>query len=253
MASIDRTLNDNKYKDINKEDCLFISCAKNCLFTQSIVLIPRLGMKLKEDDSSSNDSNHVAKSSVERQKYQHVNKNIKKKTAEKEFYEFGRLVRKSKRKPITIPSENSLLQVKKYETMEFRRTEKLLTNVWTSSILSYITNITSRTNIHIQPLIILDLNGVLCHRQHFGRNIHYHKYPNSEIDYRNSVGYISNTSVITRTDLPAILKFLDQYFCLAIWTSAKIKTAKGLVNMLIPESIRKRLLFVWGQNMCDGE
>jgi hypothetical protein len=99
--------------------------------------------------------------------------------------------------------------------------------------------------IRIQPLLVLDLNGVLCHRSRWN------KEP-MNIQLRPSIGTMAQTAIIPRTDLDDFLRFLDQHFCIAIWTSAKRRTAKRLVNMLIPDDIRQRLLFIWGQNDCEA-
>jgi hypothetical protein len=97
----------------------------------------------------------------------------------------------------------------------------------------------------IQPLLILDLNGILCHRSRPRKE-------KTTAVLRPSIGTMALTPVIPRTDLNELLRFLDERFCLAIWTSAKRNTAKKLINLLIPQDIRERLLFVWGQNFCDA-
>jgi len=38
---------------------------------------------------------------------------------------------------------------------------------------------------------------------------------------------------------------------LAIWTSAKPKSAQLLVKAIIPDHIQSKLIFVWAQNQCD--
>ena len=65
-----------------------------------------------------------------------------------------------------------------------------------------------------------------------------HKEP--EVQLRPSIGTIAQTAIIPRTDLGTFLHFLDNHFCLAIWTSAKRRTAKRLLTMLIPEGIKSR-------------
>jgi NLI interacting factor-like phosphatase len=104
--------------------------------------------------------------------------------------------------------------------------------------------------IHVQPLLVLDLNGIVCHR--------IRKKPGSpwlpSNAYRPALDkIIAMTPIIPRPDLGAFLEFLDHHFCLAIWTSAKAKTAKALVQELFPTAITKRLLFVWAQHNCDAE
>ena len=98
--------------------------------------------------------------------------------------------------------------------------------------------------VYVQPLLVLDLNGILCHR------IRKHKMvPGAR--YRPSQANIANSQVVPRIHLLSFLNYLDAHFTLAVWTSAKSKTAKQLISLLIPDSIAERLLFVWAQNKCD--
>eukprot|EP00977_Amphora_coffeiformis_P018178 scaffold6271_cov171-Amphora_coffeaeformis.AAC.4 len=100
--------------------------------------------------------------------------------------------------------------------------------------------------VHIKPLLVLDVNGILCHR------IRFHKCPHiPKTAYREAIAHIASTPVIPRTDLVEFLSFLDRHFCLAIWTSAKNKNATALVKALIPPDIAQRFLFVWAQHHCD--
>jgi len=101
---------------------------------------------------------------------------------------------------------------------------------------------TTHVMIHVQPLLILDLNGILCHRIRHERHC--------PTTHRPSVAHVANTPIIPRVDLQTLLAFLDCNFCLAVWTSAKAKTAKQLVSLLIPEHVQERLLFVWAQSKC---
>lgn len=126
--------------------------------------------------------------------------------------------------------------------------------------------------IFVKPLLVLDLNGILCFRVR-------RSWPGNSRDrngksstttitakshlpppppktaasfYRPQLGpIIAMTPVIPRPNLLDFMHFVDQHFCLAIWTSAKAKTAKALVELLIPEPIRRRLLFVWAQHHCQ--
>mmetsp|Transcript_21064 Transcript_21064/g.37900 ORF Transcript_21064/g.37900 Transcript_21064/m.37900 type:complete len:249 (-) Transcript_21064:21-767(-) len=47
-----------------------------------------------------------------------------------------------------------------------------------------------------------------------------------------------------------MIRVLDRHFCLAVFTSAKRKTARALVDLLLPKDVRDRLLFVWTQKEC---
>lgn len=98
---------------------------------------------------------------------------------------------------------------------------------------------------YVKPLIILDLNGILCHRI---------RDKDGEIGnpYRDSIANIAMTPIISRPALPEFLKMLDDHFCLAVWTSAKAKTANKLLKVLFPDTIREKLLFVWSQSQCKS-
>lgn len=96
--------------------------------------------------------------------------------------------------------------------------------------------------IHVKPLIVLDLNGILCHRVRHNTT--------QQSFYRPACANISNTDVIPRSDLHDFLTLLHENFCLAVWTSATHKTAKLLVSALFPQNIQERLLFVWHRSFC---
>jgi NLI interacting factor-like phosphatase len=113
------------------------------------------------------------------------------------------------------------------------------------------------TDICVQPLIVLDLNGVLCHRIRRKKNTltspkNKNKNNNNHHTYRPVAFDIANTPVIPRTDIDTFLRYLDEHFCLAVWTSAKRTTAKALVQQLFPSDIANRLLFIWDQQHCDA-
>jgi len=107
-------------------------------------------------------------------------------------------------------------------------------------------NPSSFNHIMLQPLLVLDLNGILCHRIRREREKIY-----ANPTYRPMAANIANTPIIPRPDLDQFLTFLDQHFCLAIWTSAKNKTATQMIKVLFPEHLSNRLLFVWAQHNCD--
>ena len=100
--------------------------------------------------------------------------------------------------------------------------------------------------IYVKPLIILDLNGVLCHRVRTRNNS-----PKNE-GYRPSIGRIAMTPIIARTDLNIFLEQLCQNFTMAVWTSAKRRNALELVKLLFPPHISQQLLFIWAQNKCQS-
>lgn len=107
--------------------------------------------------------------------------------------------------------------------------------------------------IYVKPLLVLDLNGILCHRIRRPRGTEQvQPIPMPMRAYRPQLGpNIAMTPIIPRPDLHSFLEYLDQHFCLAVWTSAKAKTAKALVKLLVPDSVARKLLFVWSQNHCQ--
>lgn len=110
----------------------------------------------------------------------------------------------------------------------------------------------TEVRINVKPLIVLDLNGILCFR--IRRQL---KFADQEVNtiypYRPQLGPdIAQTPIIPRPDVASFLEYLDQHFCLAIWTSARAKTANELIKILVPEPVRDRLLFVWSQTQCEG-
>ncbi|KAK1745002.1 hypothetical protein QTG54_004293 [Skeletonema marinoi] len=84
----------------------------------------------------------------------------------------------------------------------------------TSSVSSDSTTIVSvpqpvRAIIHVKPLIILDVNGILCHRLR-------QKYQELQlspasyrrtISFRPSIGHVANTDIVPRSDLHQFLTF----------------------------------------------
>ena len=101
--------------------------------------------------------------------------------------------------------------------------------------------------IIVKPLLILDINGILCYRvksRAVGED-------GNTVKYRPSIGHIACTDIIPRSDLHDFLYFLCNHFTLAIWTSAKLKNANSMLDLLIPPNIRQTLLFTWGQDMCE--
>ena len=82
-------------------------------------------------------------------------------------------------------------------------------------------------------LLVLDVNGVLCRRIRSQLN----NDAKARVTYRSSVGYVAHTEVVPRTDLQQFLYLLDSHFALAIWSSAKQKTLKKLIQMLFPSEV----------------
>lgn len=121
------------------------------------------------------------------------------------------------------------------------------TVIITTTSFGSIPTLRKQNAIYIKPLIVLDLNGILCHRV---REKTQSTAPNNTT-YRTSIGRIANTDIIPRSDLASFLQLLNAHFAVAVWTSATSKTAKGLVKMLFPEEMRRGLVFVWHRSFCN--
>ena len=126
------------------------------------------------------------------------------------------------------------------------KTHRSQTTIITTTIMPANHSTPKRNTIYIKPLLVLDLNGILCHRV---REANQSVKQTSR--YRQSIGRIANTEIIPRSDLNPFLKYLHRHFALAVWTSATIKTAKTLVKMLFPQDIRNSLVFVWHRGVCN--
>jgi hypothetical protein len=94
-----------------------------------------------------------------------------------------------------------------------------------------------------KPLLVLDVNGVLCRRirSQGGDDA------KAIVTYRSSLGRVAHTEVVPRTDLQQFLNLLDSHFVLAIWSSTKQKTLKKLIQMLFPSEVSVSFhLFILG-------
>ena len=148
------------------------------------------------------------------------------------------------RKTTAASSIMPTIQSLRITTSTFDSTSLLLPTVLTQSI------------VHVKPLIVLDLNGILCHRvrqeeSNRSSNNNNNKQQSNNSIFRPSIGNMSQTDIIPRSDLHEFLSLLHENFALAVWTSATRKTAKLLVNALFPKNIRERLIFVWHRNFCN--
>jgi NLI interacting factor-like phosphatase len=111
----------------------------------------------------------------------------------------------------------------------------------------------TEVRFNVKPLIVLDLNGILCYRIRRQLKFENQELVNTVYPYRPQLGPdIAQTPIIPRPDVTSFLEYLDAHFCLAIWTSAKTKTANALIKLLIPEPVRDRLLFIWSQAQCEA-
>lgn len=236
-----------------------LQCAEKSLFTNSIVVINK-SEKIAENNATTNVDNH-----------DNTNKNNTENATEQ------------RRLTVEMISGCDLSE-HDHDDKGSAKSEPLSLP---SSSLTDILHAKLTCTIKVQPLIVLDLNGILCHRDRKARratfleslqaDLRFHRgtpkagsHPITNWDLRRPTGNIANTGIIPRTDLLEFLHYLDKHFCLAIWTSAKTKTAKKLLNLLLSpgdgsegatntshdkydyKGIRSRLLFVWSQTQCTS-
>lgn len=188
--------------------------------------------------------------------------------------------KKAKRNPIISSAEkehdNVVLSSRKEKrkAKKYAKKQKHLTKVWCctqlpkqepsiDTILSD-SNEDSKKEIFIKPLLVLDINGILCHRIRESQVPHAiaqilkdkQKFNTHQTHcitsmYRPAIGHVANTHIVSRTDLIPFLNILNDHFTIALWSSAKRKTIKNMVDMLFPYNIKDNLLFIWGQEHCD--
>lgn len=193
--------------------------------------------------------------------------------------------KKAKRNPVFVSSteteqDNDVLlssssRDQKRKAAKYAKKQKHLTKVWCctqlpkqepsiDTILSE-SNEDSKKEIFIKPLLVLDINGILCHRIRESRLPHaiaqilkdsqkfnaHQTHRRTTSMYRPAIGHVANTHIVSRTDLIPFLNILNDHFTLALWSSAKRKTIKNMVDMLFPYNIKENLLFIWGQEHCD--
>ncbi len=73
-----------------------------------------------------------------------------------------------------------------------------------------------RAIIHVKPLIILDVNGILCHRVRHKSSVSHGERSKHTVSYRPSSGHIANTDIIPRSDLHQFLTLLSKSYSLAV-------------------------------------
>lgn len=161
---------------------------------------------------------------------------------------------------------NEMSRDERRKKKKFLKMTARVTPVFCSSqkSLSVTTTFANKTHIFVKPLVVLDLNGIICHRVRKEQPLpHIQRicsvWSEDERDqnirrmYRKSEGHIANTDIISRTDLTSFLMMLHDHFTVAIWSSAKRKTVLKIVRLLFPTHVSENLLFVWGQERCDSQ
>lgn len=240
--------------------CLFLECASWCTHTQSIIVLAKSVSNNDDTSTVTTIDDHVSLTkNAERGKGQQneskSSQPIQIETTTESLYEAnkGKKRKRTKFKGTPVKTRSKLPQ-----TCEGYR------SITPHEALSSYDK-KADVKIYVKPLVILDLNGVLCHRVR-DRTIPHEILSTLQFDfmasnyesirqriYRKACGNVAGTPIIERTDLTSFLNFLDCHFTLAVWTSAKKTTADSIINLLFPRDIASRLLFVWSQNHCGHE
>ncbi len=93
-----------------------------------------------------------------------------------------------------------------------------------------------------RPLLVFDLNGVLCERQHACK---------VKADLSDLEKYVHGNNVVW--ERPGARKFLHamhETADIAVWSSASQKNVKITLQMLFPPETNALFKFVWGGEQC---
>lgn len=97
-------------------------------------------------------------------------------------------------------------------------------------------------------LLILDLNGLLCHRKHVSE-LH-EGIPESVIAHAQRRG---NQFVWARPHVDEFLRYCVDRFDVGLWSSATQQRLMEFLPAVVAEDVYARLAFVWSQDQCDLE
>lgn len=97
-------------------------------------------------------------------------------------------------------------------------------------------------------LLILDLNGLLCHRKHVSE-LH-EDIPESVIAHAQRRG---NQFVWARPHVDEFLRYCVDRFDVGLWSSATQQRLMEFLPAVVAEDVYARLAFVWSQDQCDLE
>ncbi len=94
---------------------------------------------------------------------------------------------------------------------------------------------------NIKPLIILDLNGVLCY-----------KIPKDEDDVINKDNLISAEyhNIYIRPNVKKFIFWLLKEYSVAIFSSTTYKYVNIILNNIFTNNQRKQLVFLWCRDRC---
>lgn len=107
--------------------------------------------------------------------------------------------------------------------------------------------------LHIpRRLIILDMNGVLLHRNYVGS-----KNENSDDkklikNHQKTCEKIGNFQVTLRPNLRGFIDYLFRHFDVAIWSSASLLNINPTLEYALGKERCSKFLFIWSQNECIG-
>jgi NLI interacting factor-like phosphatase len=142
---------------------------------------------------------------------------------------------------VTILENNSSNESSSHSDKHFKI--KVITSCANSPLPGHDADAVTST-IHVKPLLVLDMNGIMCHRIRIHKECPSVAPNNPKMFFRPVIGFIASTNIVPRPNLESFLEYLATHFCLAVWTSAKAKNARLLINAIFPPSISKRLFVV---------
>ena len=97
-------------------------------------------------------------------------------------------------------------------------------------------------------LLILDMNGLLCHRKHVSE-LH-GGIPEEILVLAQRRG---NQFVWARPYVDEFLRYCVDRFDVAIWSSATQQRLMEFMPAVVAEDVYRRLAFVWSQDQCDHD
>jgi hypothetical protein len=96
-------------------------------------------------------------------------------------------------------------------------------------------------------LLVLDMNGLLCHRKHVSE---LQGIPDEIVGLAQRRG---NQFVWARPYADEFLRYCLDRFDVAIWSSATQARLMEFMPAVVAEDVYRRLAFVWSQHQCDQD
>ena len=243
----------NKKKEKKIRTCRFLKSAINITNTNSFVVIAtKIGAK--KDAKDANDvtyTNSVGVTQNEEVDPNNEEKGVSKSTTKAVDMQLNKKKKPKKKTPVLTTCH--LPEAQSMDTLVISP-QDALAHIY----VHFREKMYKKVEIYVKPLLVLDVNGILCHRirsQDLPPTLAAVIASQQEIEiknlYRTPIGHVAYTDIVARTDIVSFLQYLNEHYTLAVWSSAKKKTVKSLVRMLFPERIEQQLLFVWGQEKCN--